>query len=640
LKEAVAGDVIATDLFVRDRLLLKSGTTLSARSISSLKEHDIETIPILDDPESDISDRNYIFIEDYNDKSLAEDLFFRTIEAIGYEYRYGKLLHNHKDVQYLLERFHHSFVPNGGGKLLYELAKHNPYSYYHSFDVFLLGTMAAKRLGFKHLDKLAEGYLYHAAAHLAVPQDLLQLSRRLTRFEKNLFHKSINEGNSVLGNSVLSSVLPYASAGKFGRESVPENHLLLLEIVRAYSTLTLSGPFKTVFPAQEAVQILFENVFDQELLIGFSQLLEVYPESSVVRLSDQSLAIVEHARFSTPAFPIIRRLAEQPASLAATKYTQLINQPSNKLASILSDIHNKPDHKFQNHMNKILSKTSHMETGIHSSSNNHTASFHLPLDFSLTIQEFVTYQPPVFEEHFDQFVEALIHNNKERAEQMLFILSGKKSLENLYSSLYVPAYIKLLNMIQTNILVEENLKESWELFRQLLPEIKELYEKEPRNFIGLMPESLALALLPFDEEQSIVSPLVQYLKEIQESIVLTVEKKKLILITEKKTQSQIAFKLLNDLLQMEGYEILLKDVQQVKFHDLAFAVSHGYNHLIIVGPEHLSHTNENSDKISQFAASLSGMNVTHYSLNSFNILLKKETNKLSLFDEIFHNIPY
>lgn len=636
LKAAAAGDVLAADLFINDRLLLKSGTTLNERSISSLKEHDIKNIAILNVPASQDAHRNYIFHEDHIDKSLAEDLFFRTIEAIGYEHRYGKLLNNHKDVQYLLECFHHSFVRNGGGTLLYELAKHDAYSYYHSFDVFLLGTMAAKRLGFDKLDKLAEGFLYHAAAHLAVPQDLLQLPRRLTRYEKGIYRKSLNEGNALIASSALASVIPYATAGKRGNDPVPGEHLLLLEIVRTYSTLTLSGPFKTYFPAQEALQILFENIFDQELLIRFSQLLEIYPENAIVRLSDQSLAIVEHARFSTPAFPIVRRLAEQPAHLAATRYAQIIKHQENSLPAKLTK-------RISNSVRASKKQRSGMLEDALSPSNmkkvaNHTASFHLPLDFSLTIKELMSYQPPVFEEHFDQFVDALVHVNKTRAKQMRFILSGHTILENLYFNLYIPAYVRLLNLHDKNALADEDFNSSCELLKQLLPEIKELFEKEPHDCIGSMPESLALTLRLFEKEQNIVSPLVRALQEVQGKAVLTTNRKKLILITEKAVQNRLDFRLLVNLLQLDGYDILLKDVQHVKVHDLAFAVSHGYGHLIIIRNDLLSLTNDQFDTISKFSESLSGMNMAHYALDSFNKLLQKDSAKRSLFDEIFLNI--
>src|SRR5690625_3818589 len=152
IKDVAPGETLGEDVIHENIFLVKKGTKLSKRMINLLRKRQIEKIRILmgdSDPEI-TSDQNYGLhsespvISKYNSNNV-KDTFFQLLSFVGYEYRYGKLLHQEKDVQLLIELFtdlhlKHQFIDQ-----LYELKNWDHYTFVHSFDVFVLGTLLAKR---------------------------------------------------------------------------------------------------------------------------------------------------------------------------------------------------------------------------------------------------------------------------------------------------------------------------------------------------------------------------------------------------------------------------------------------------------------------------------------------------------------
>jgi|GEM_PF-7041460 len=389
INEVIAGEVLAADLLQNGLLLMKRGSVLSQAAIAGLRERQVNQIAVQTDPETSVSTEN------------ASHYFFKTIEAIGYEHRYGKLMNEHEDVEFLLALF--EGIYKSYPQQMKAMHRHSRYLFHHAFDVFVIGAIAAKRLGFEQLKELALGFFMHDLCKLSVPQSLLNKPSYLSRQEKNTWQNHVNLGMQHYNVAGLGEAADLAKEHHLLADSMvtlPDmaaQRLALLKITNSYSALTLVGPRKRIFSSQEAVQLLFEKGLDRELLIQFSELLGIYPPGAIVRLSDGSMAVVEQAAFSAPVLPFVTSI-----------------------------------------------DAANCQEGKEAITNQHrTAAFQLPLDFSLTISRMLSYEPENHHNRMLEFIHFLSQHDYEKANRAFLFLSGSLCLEDIYKTLFIPSYFIL-----------------------------------------------------------------------------------------------------------------------------------------------------------------------------------------------------
>jgi len=86
-------------------------------------------------------------------------------------------------------------------------------------------------------------------------------------------------------------------------------YIRIVSIADVYDALTTDRCYRKKWPANKAMDFLVERSgkeFDPELVGLFTQQLAVYPNGSLVRLSNQFLAIVSEQNRSMPLRPFIR----------------------------------------------------------------------------------------------------------------------------------------------------------------------------------------------------------------------------------------------------------------------------------------------------------------------------------------------
>lgn len=615
MKQALPGDVLASNIHVHERLLLKSGTTLNERSIASLKEHEIDTIAILNQDAPGLNGRGrFIFPEDSIAKTDTEKLFFLIIEVIGNENRYGRLLHDDEDVTYLLELLHSLLVTSGNGKLLYELSQHNSYAFYQSFDMFFLGAMAAKNLGFTRLREFGRTLLFSNCALLAVPQELLHKPWQLTNSEKKYLQQCKRKGISVMQ---AMKVDPDAELKNDPLLSMPEVYRQLHDIVAAYSKLTLHGSLGTSLPSQQAIQFLFELPFSKDWLRRFANMLEIYPEGALVRLSDESLAIVENAVASTPSLPYVRRMAEQPAHRAAKVIPLAVSAVrSNEKAA-----------------------SDHNAARIHAHSFKSNATFRLPLDFSLHIQEFIAYNSPVFVDHFDSFLEALIIGDKSKARRAAFILSLNKTLEDIFHLIYIPAYAELLNQKMNSSLHTSDFDLACELLCKFLPAFHQALSTYTDGSLCIAGE-LEQTVHVLAANEGTADFLIKDLVNLRNQASILNETEEILIVTDSVTEQTPACRFITSILHLEGYSAIWKDVRHIEFHELAFAMSNGCARLLMLIPDKLTENMSSIARVSQFCDSMPGLTVTNLSLAGFHRILHSLKTGNTCFSDAVFNKPH
>ncbi len=473
IKDIMTGEILGEDVIHGDIFLIKKGTELSKRMIDLLKKRQIEKIKIsLNDSEA-FQEQNHGLnselppaINKYNENTI-KDTFFQSLAHVGYEHRFGKILNKNEDVQFLIQLFTDMHMNYDFMDTLYMLKSWDHYTFKHSFDVFVLGTLLAKRQGIHSLDSVALGYLFHDIGKIKISQDILSKKGKLTFNEFERIKKHTIKGEIIL-NALGQNHIAHFARSHHERidgtgypdhlsEKALSKEIKILNIVDVYSALTLKRPYKDAIPAQEALQILTQNInkYDKEILYDFIEALGIYPAHSTVLLSDHTTATIDEVSKYTPILPIVKRI-DQDAPIT------------------------------------------------------------LPLDFSLTVSGMIHSQSKSFQMRFKVFFNDLIRGDKQTCSDRFTDLVDGLQLEEIYTKIFLPSYRKTVKLLNENLITQIQYYVSHailiELLEQLEREMKELnnykfkmsliIDKKSHN---LVPLKIVLGLLHIENIFPIVT---------------------------------------------------------------------------------------------------------------------------------------
>ncbi|WP_163970628.1 HD-GYP domain-containing protein [Oceanobacillus halotolerans] len=426
VNDILPNEVLAEDLVTNNTLVLKKGTELTRRMIELIKKRNIKTVTI-QEPEEELQaieelempfpDQNKtIYVQD---EAKVEEIFLHTLAYVGYEYRYGMLLNKEEDILFLKEMFlnihqNYPFIDT-----LYALHRWDRYAFVHSFDVFVLGTLMAKKHNLRSLETIALGYLFHDIGKMNIPQEILHKERKLTNAEFELIKTHTTQGESILRSLGQDQIAHFARShhermdGSGYPDSLTEEslskELRILQMVDVYSALTLKRAYKDELPAQEALQILFRDykMFDMNLLYDFVDTLNIYPSDATVVLSDDTPATIEDMPNGVPTLPYVRRI---------------------------------PDHTTET----------------------------LPLDFSVTISRMINSEVKSMEQLYNEFVDAVLNGQSKEAQNTFAKLIDGRQLEDVYTQIILPVYYKATNRLRSN----EEFEVSHKILMDLLNEFE------------------------------------------------------------------------------------------------------------------------------------------------------------------------
>lgn len=441
INELLVNDILALDIYSGNRLVIAKDTVLNERMIQLLKKHGIKEIFIKELGKED----NVVTVEKDNTVQLSQvqpstilswhidehyrSLFFEVFDQVGSEQRYGEVACCLEGFEYIMKLFiklhnEYHFIDK-----LYKLKEVDHYSYIHSFDVFVLGTLFAKTQGVSDLDMIALGYLFHDIGKLYIPSALLKSERKLSyeEFKEMQTHTTI--GCSIL-NSLGQQHLSHFAKSHHERmdgSGYPEKlkgemislPLSILQVVDVYSALTLKRPYKDAIHASEALEILYResHKYDKNLLGRFVEFIGIYPLNSTVLLSDNTFAVVEQVNEVVPMLPKVKRIDD-------------------------SD------------------------------------SFDLPNDFKLTISKMLNYKTRTCQDIFKAFANNLIIGNVERMKvEYMKLIDGMK-LEEIYIQVFIPI-CQILDVLYREKKINEALYQKRnEMLIELLQDIENQLIKE------------------------------------------------------------------------------------------------------------------------------------------------------------------
>lgn len=261
--------------------------------------------------------------EAHRDASSLQHEAMQTVHRLLSDARLGRQV----DIQRaepMIEKMMHSVLHHRDAlHPLLQLKSHDLYSYQHSISVAAMAVALGTTLGFDQetLRQTALGVLLQDIGKVRIPNCILAKPGRLDADETNVVRRHVLESQIILADApgttelMLEIVMhhheridgtgyPNALSG----EQIPI-HAQLAAIVDVYDALTSNRPHqRCIEPAEALGQLhsMANSHFREDLLRAFIQTIGIYPAGSLVRLDNDSLAIVIETNRDAPYRPVVQ----------------------------------------------------------------------------------------------------------------------------------------------------------------------------------------------------------------------------------------------------------------------------------------------------------------------------------------------
>ncbi len=438
IEEVEANDILAEDIFSEYRLLAKKDLVLTERIIALLKLRKVEELSVYlsSDSVRIVHDLSLQRTREYEDvfapllqqkeaideyKVAVNNLFMTTLENVVHELRYGQILKSTQDTAYVRGVFERILEKKHRYDLLIRLREWDEYSFVHSFDAFVLGTIFARQLGLTEIEMLARGYLFHDIGKVFIPQEILGLKRKLSEDEFEIVKTHTTKGYELLLENGEADIAYLARDHheRFAGKGYPNqlcademsDGVQLLQIIDVYSAMTSKRVYHSGYNATDALAVLYRDrhLYNEKFMHKFVECLGIYPVNSVVLLSDNRSAQVELVYDLFPTLPKVKLLDEQ-------------------------------------------------------------RSMNLPLNYSVKIVKMIDYRANSFEEIFNLFIEQLIRNDEKTLKVHFNKLIDHLHPKEIVLKIFLPAY-RILRLLTREIQTDmKKYKNSIHILKQLLEE--------------------------------------------------------------------------------------------------------------------------------------------------------------------------
>ncbi|WP_059170349.1 HD domain-containing phosphohydrolase [Bacillus sp. FJAT-27445] len=314
------GDILNEHVYLDQLLILKRGMSLSPIFIKKLNDLGIKEVKILH-PSSWNEEASALptSLKEMGKTKIHIEQFFNLLVTIGTEKRYGNLLFEIEDLNFAEMMFISLMEDSRISSLFNEMEEYDTFTWQHSFDVFLLGTLLGKKIGLPNLEQVAAGFLLHDCGKIQIAKSILDKPGKLTYEEFSEMKNHTLYGHQMLTDCGFASEIAGFAVVHHERlngSGYPkglhaeelEIAARILMIVDVYSALTLERPYRKAYSAHKALQILLEDddCYDLGFLLQFIELMNIYPEEAIVRLSNNEEATVVKVIDSIPTLPIVQ----------------------------------------------------------------------------------------------------------------------------------------------------------------------------------------------------------------------------------------------------------------------------------------------------------------------------------------------
>jgi len=225
------------------------------------------------------------------------------------------------------------------------LRSHDEYTFYHSANVAVLSLALGSKItdDYRFLSSLGVGSLLHDMGKMSVEYSVLNKAGPLSPDEWEEVRRHPLTGARIalqipgLDKSVLVMILEhharYDGTGYPSIRPKRPQHLMsrIVAVADAYDAMTSHRAYSTARQNEEAMRLLVRDAgaaFDPALVRLFVSMLGIYPPRSVVRLSDNSTAVVWRPNESEPLRPKVKVIAEPSGEMIEPRVLDLAEEGS------------------------------------------------------------------------------------------------------------------------------------------------------------------------------------------------------------------------------------------------------------------------------------------------------------------------
>ncbi|MBT0587845.1 HD-GYP domain-containing protein [Alteromonas oceanisediminis] len=205
---------------------------------------------------------------------------------------------------------------------LTKIREKDDYLLEHSLNVAILLANFAQYIGLKEeiVQELALSGFLHDIGKIKIPDKILHKPGRLTDQEMNVMRDHVVFGIEALREMDIPERMirtvgeHHERLDGFGypegkRDDEISFYGRMISIVDVYDALTADRVYKAGMPSQKALQILLKDTpdkYDRELVQKFIKCIGIYPVGSLVKLNDETIAMVVKHNEDSPLKPVVK----------------------------------------------------------------------------------------------------------------------------------------------------------------------------------------------------------------------------------------------------------------------------------------------------------------------------------------------
>ena len=312
--------VLARPVYHLNSILLKVGTSHLERFISSLSKLGITHLYVTDRLSEDIVLEDTINQET---RLHCKQVLFSTINALSSQGVLKTDLLSESTDEILDEILKNTSVLAS----MNEIGTSDDSTFNHSINVAIYSLLVAKQLNYPRVraKKLAMGLLLHDIGKTMVNQKILYKPSRLTKAEYEHVKTHTVLGYEVLKKNdsltELSRIVALSHHERLDGSGYPnrikgkEIHefVRIASIVDIYDALTSERCYhkkRTIYEAVASLKDEAVGKLDAGLVSTFIKCIAIYPNGTMVRLSDGSTGIVKNQNPDLPYRPVVRIISD------------------------------------------------------------------------------------------------------------------------------------------------------------------------------------------------------------------------------------------------------------------------------------------------------------------------------------------
>lgn len=315
--------ILATDVRNNDILILKKGLSNIRKHVKKLRNMGISHIYIADSICEDIMVPDVI---SEDTRKLCKDTLIKTMNTLT---KHDSLELGLFELNISIEHIINDIVNNNDVKIsLADIRTTDEYTFSHCVSTTVYSLLIGRSLNYdrKKLESLAMGTMLHDIGKISLDRRILYKKEKLTSDELHYVKQHALIGYNLIQdcsdlseaskNIVLNhherlngSGYPYGLKG-----NQIDEYSKIVGIADVYDALTADRCYRKKWKTNEALKYLIENsgtLFDAELVRIFMQQIAIFPNGTIVRLSDGRLALVKKQNKNFPLRPIIRVFADR-----------------------------------------------------------------------------------------------------------------------------------------------------------------------------------------------------------------------------------------------------------------------------------------------------------------------------------------